>query len=44
MLGIINAQLVSKGRYGRTKQITVGFPSSMIKKIKKILHQELEIS
>ena len=28
MLGIINAQLISKGRYGRTKQITLNIPST----------------
>ena len=27
MLGIINAQLISKGRYGRTKEITLNIPS-----------------
>lgn len=31
MLGIINAQIISKGRYGRTKEITLNVPSIQAK-------------
>ncbi len=31
MLGIINAQIVNKGRYGRTKEIKLGAPVNQIK-------------
>jgi len=43
MLGIINAKVVSKGRYGRTREISLGIPHSQLKnllendfKIKKV--------
>ncbi|MFA5559927.1 MAG: orc1/cdc6 family replication initiation protein [Methanofastidiosum sp.] len=43
MLGILNAKVVSKGRYGRTREISLGVPPTQIKsllendfKIKKI--------
>lgn len=42
MLGIINAKVISKGRYGRTRQISLGLPSSMIPQLevdlKEVLH------
>ncbi|MBN2422543.1 ORC1-type DNA replication protein [Candidatus Woesearchaeota archaeon] len=41
MLGVINANVVSKGRYGRTKEISIAFPISMVNKIQKILQTEL---
>ena len=43
MLGIINARVVSKGRYGRTKELTMGLSSHMYKKIKKLLEKDLEL-
>ena len=41
MLGIINAQVLSKGRYGRTREIK--FPMNVVirEKIKRILFEEL---
>ncbi|MCD4694562.1 ORC1-type DNA replication protein [bacterium] len=41
MLGIINAKVVSKGRYGRTKEIGMAIPSSNIKKVKDLLKEGL---
>ncbi|MBI4439806.1 ORC1-type DNA replication protein [Candidatus Woesearchaeota archaeon] len=43
MLGIINIRLISKGRYGRTREITLGVPASVAPKIKSLLEQELEL-
>ncbi|MEM1535074.1 MAG: orc1/cdc6 family replication initiation protein [Candidatus Pacearchaeota archaeon] len=39
MLGIINAQVISKGRYGRTREIKINLPQSLILKIKSIINQ-----
>jgi len=41
MLGIINAKVISKGRYGRTKEIKLAIPSGIIEKIKEILGDSL---
>ena len=41
MLGMINAKLISKGRYGRTREITVSLPSQVEENIKTILKKEL---
>ncbi len=43
MLGIINAKVISKGRYGRTREITLAVPYSTIPKIQNILHQDLDL-
>lgn len=43
MLGIINARVTSKGRYGRTREIGLALPPTLITKIKKLLEQELDI-
>jgi cell division control protein 6 len=40
MLGVINATIVSKGRYGRTKEISIGLPAVMIEKIRNMLQEE----
>jgi len=37
MLGLINAQVISKGRYGRTREIKINLPSSVVSKIKEII-------
>ena len=39
MLGIINAKVVSRGRYGRTKEIRLQLGKSALEKIKKILKE-----
>lgn len=44
MLGIINAKVISKGRYGRTREISLGINDDIIQKIKGILSEELGLS
>lgn len=44
MLGIINAKVISKGRYGRTREITLGTPESTNVKIKQLLEEGLDLS
>jgi cell division control protein 6 len=41
MLGIINAKIISKGRYGRMREISVSLPPTLIPKIKGILKEQL---
>jgi cell division control protein 6 len=41
MLGLINAQVISKGRYGRTREIKMNLPNSLILKIKSIIEQQI---
>ncbi len=41
MLGIIHAKVISKGRYGRTRQISVAIPPSTIPNIKNSLKENL---
>jgi cell division control protein 6 len=41
MLGIINAKVISKGRYGRMREIRLDIPYSMIEKIKKTIRDDL---
>ncbi|MFH0875703.1 MAG: orc1/cdc6 family replication initiation protein [archaeon] len=42
MLGIVNANVISKGRYGRTKEISIDLPSSLVDKIRVLLKEEIE--
>ncbi|MBS3169639.1 orc1/cdc6 family replication initiation protein [Candidatus Woesearchaeota archaeon] len=44
MLGIINANIISKGRYGRTRQITISLEETIIIKLKEILEKSLHLS
>lgn len=44
MLGIINAKVISKGRFGRTREITLAVPSEIEPKIKKILEDDLGLA
>jgi len=44
MLGIINAKVISKGRFGRTREISVAIPQSIKPKIMTILQQSLNIN
>ena len=39
LFGIINARIISKGRYGRTRIISLGFSDSVNKKLKKLLYE-----
>jgi len=41
MLGIINAKVISKGRYGRTRQIGLAIPESTLPKVNTILKEGL---
>lgn len=41
MLGIINAKVISKGRYGRTRQIGLAIPDSTVPKIDGLLKDSL---
>ncbi len=43
MLGILNARVISKGRYGRTKELRMAIPSPIIPKIKNILEKNLDL-
>jgi len=44
MLGIINAKVISKGRYGRTREISLAIATSSKLKVKKILEEGLELT
>ncbi|MDD9953409.1 MAG: orc1/cdc6 family replication initiation protein [Candidatus Woesearchaeota archaeon] len=41
MLGIINAKVISKGRFGRMREITLGLPEGLVPKVKQIVAAEL---
>ena len=41
VLGLINFKLVSKGRYGRTRFITIGLPKSLYSEVIDILKKDL---
>ncbi len=41
MLGIINAKVISKGRYGRTREICLAIPNSTALKINGMLKEDL---
>ncbi|MEK6967969.1 MAG: ORC1-type DNA replication protein [Nanoarchaeota archaeon] len=42
-LGIVNARIISKGRYGRTREIMLATPSTLTPKIRRILEESLDI-
>jgi len=44
LLGIINAKVISKGRYGRTREITVTTNEALNTKIKNLLESALHIN
>lgn len=44
MLGIINARVISKGRYGRTREITTTLQDALISRITKLLQDEVGIT
>lgn len=41
MLGIINAKVISQGRYGRTREISLLIPKQLIDKTKEIIYNSL---
>ncbi len=43
MLGLVNAKVISKGRYGRTKEITQGLTPQTAARVKKVLLEKLSI-
>ncbi len=43
MLGIVNAKLISKGRYGRTRDISLEIPESLMPRVKSILEDNIRI-
>ena len=43
MLGIINAKVISKGRYGRTRDISIEIPEAMLPRIKKLLEESIKV-
>ena len=43
MLGVINATTISKGRYGRTREITLGMDANVLSRIKSFLENEISI-
>jgi len=43
MLGIVNAKVISKGRYGRTRDISLEVPENLFAKIKNTLEENINI-
>ncbi len=43
MLGIVNAKVISKGRYGRTRDISVEIPDNVLPRVKSILEESIHI-
>ena len=43
MLGIINSRVISKGRYGRTREIRLAIPNSTLPNIRNILKEGLNL-
>lgn len=43
MLGIVNAKVISKGRYGRTRDISLEVPEKTIPRIKNILEESIRV-
>jgi len=41
MMGIINAKIISKGRYGRTREIKLAVPQNLLEKIEKTIKEIL---
>ncbi|UCD03709.1 MAG: ORC1-type DNA replication protein [Candidatus Woesearchaeota archaeon] len=41
MLGIIHGRVISKGRYGRTREIYSNIPTSLLEKVKEVLEKEI---
>lgn len=44
MLGVINAKIISKGRYGRTREISVSLDEDIIIKLKELLEKSLHFA
>lgn len=44
VLGLINVKIVSKGRYGRTRYISIGLPKALYSEVLDILKSDLDIN
>ncbi|MDP3697977.1 MAG: orc1/cdc6 family replication initiation protein [Nanoarchaeota archaeon] len=44
MLGIINAKIISKGRYGRTRDMSLSIDENLILKLKSVLEKSLQLT
>ncbi|MDY6789179.1 MAG: ORC1-type DNA replication protein [Candidatus Nanohaloarchaea archaeon] len=44
MLGVINAKVISKGRYGRTRKISIDLDQHIVEKLKNMIEDNLYIS
>lgn len=44
MLGIINAKIISKGRYGRTREISLSLDENILVKLKELMEKSLQIN
>ena len=44
MLGVINAKIISKGRYGRTREISISLDENLLMKLKELLEKSLNLS
>ena len=44
MYGFIQARVHSKGRYGRTKEIMVNLPRSIVAKLKQVVLMEFDLN
>lgn len=44
MLGIINAKIISKGRYGRTRDICLSVEENVVLKLKSVLEKSLQLT
>ncbi len=44
MMGIITAKIISKGRYGRTREISLSLDESIITKLKEVLEKSLQLN
>ena len=43
MLGIVNAKVISKGRYGRTRNISIEVPEAALPRVKNILEDSIRV-
>ena len=43
MLGIVNAKVISKGRYGRTRNISIEIPAAILPRVKTILEESVHV-
>ena len=44
MLVIINAKIISKGRYGRTREISLAMEDNVTMKLKEVIEKSLNIT